>query len=320
MDDRSKWKLINKLTNLQTNSGVQPIRMVRNGKPVYLFEDDEIQEVTENHHIRKVDHSGPRNPDDKCEVLTALQEMVTNAMLVSSNDVMNSLISDYEIKLTFGTGSDTAGPDGITASLIDKANRVEMQQCLSLLWNKAWTEGYFINVWKEEDRVIIPKPGKDDYHDCDSYRTVSITSCLGKRFERITAQRLIAVLEQVNFDPLQFAYLHDRSCTQALQVLVERVKNSLIAGNIAGVVFFYFSDAFGSVDRNLLLLKLGRDFGITGRLFLHIHSFLSHRFARIRTNGMLGDWIKSLFGTSAGTILGPLLFVSYIHDVPRCVS
>jgi len=41
--------------------------------------------------------------------------------------------------------------------------------------------------------VVIPKPGKDDYHESASYGTISITSCIGKRFEFITAQRLIII-------------------------------------------------------------------------------------------------------------------------------
>jgi len=316
IDDRKKWKLIHSLSNLQSSSGVQPIRTSNKGNEVYLFEDYEIIAAMEDHHIRKVD----RTVQDSDYVVDSILEMIKSARSGSGNNLMNAPISDYEVKSTFGTGSDTPGPDEISAKLIDRANRDEMHKCLLFLWNKAWDYGYFIDAWKKENRVIIPKPGKDDYHKCDAYRTVSVTSCLGKRFERITSQRLTAVFEDTKFDSSQFAYLKNRSCTQALLVLTERVKNSLIAGGNAGVVFFDFTDAFGSVDRNLLLFKLGRDFGISGRLFLHINSFLSNRLSRINTDGMVGDWTESLFGTSAGTILGPLLFIGYINDVPKSIS
>ena len=160
---------------------------------------------------------------------------------------------------------------------------------------------------------MIPKPGKDDYHECGAYRTVSITSCLGKRFERITSQRLATFLADRDFDPLQFAYLKTRSTTQALLIVVEKVKQGLIAGKKAGVVFFDFTDAFGRVDRKCLLYKMAKEFGITGKLFLHVASFLTNRFVRVKVNGQFGDWIESLFGTSAGTNLGPLLFIMYMH-------
>jgi len=93
----------------------------------------------------------------------------------------------------------------------------------------------------------------------------------------------------------------------------------LIANKKAGAIFFYFTDAFGSVDRKRLLFKIGRHFGITGRLFLHLVSFLSQRYARIKLNGCEGRWIESILGTSAGTMLGPVLFILYMHDVPKCI-
>jgi len=79
-------------------------------------------------------------------------------------------------------------PTPVVLKVIDKADRNLMHLCLKYLWNKAWTEGIFPEVWKQENRVVIPKPGKDSYNDCNSYRTVSFTSVLGKRFEHITSQ------------------------------------------------------------------------------------------------------------------------------------
>ena len=84
-------------------------------------------------------------------------------------------------------------------------------------------------------------------------------------------------------------------------------------------MFYDFSDAFGSVNRNRLLYKLGKDFGISGNLFLHIQSFLADRYARLKMSNGFGDWILSEFGTSAGTLLGPLLFIANVHDVPQCI-
>ena len=67
--------------------------------------------------------------------------------------------------------------------MIDKAERTVMHECLKMLWNKAWCNGYFMREWKMGNRVIIPKPGKDNYNYCNSYCTVSVTACVGKRFE-----------------------------------------------------------------------------------------------------------------------------------------
>jgi len=199
--------------------------------------------------------------------------------------------------------------------LIDKADRLVMFKCLKFLWNQLWCVRTFVSVWKQEDRVVIPKAGKKDYHETTAYRTVAITSVVGKRFEHITARRLALVLADLQFDPLQFAYLRNRSTTEAILVLTELIKKSSIEGYKTGAVFFDFADAFGSVDRSCLIYKIGHHFNISGRLLLHINSFLSNRSARIRFNGEQGSWIESEWGTSAGTKLGPLLFITYLHDL-----
>jgi len=152
------------------------------------------------------------------------------------------------------------------------------------------------------------------------YRTVSVTSRLGKRLEHITSQRLIAILKSQNFDFDQFAYLKNRSVIQAILIVAEKIKKALIQGEKAGAVFYDFTDAFGSVERKRLIIKINRDFGVTGRLLLHIHSFLSDRLARIKIGDSAGEWIESLLGTSAGTSLGLLLFIAHVHDVPRIIS
>jgi len=96
---------------------------------------------------------------------------------------------------------------------------------------------------------------------------------------------------------------------------------SVFDKQLAGAVFFDFTDAFESVNRDHLLLKIGRDFGIrpTGRIFLHIASFLKSRLARIKFSDKIGEWLESNCGTSAGTSLRPLLFIMHLHDIPKCV-
>ena len=58
--EKDKWKLINELTNQQVSDSdaVQPIQILRQGKPVYLFEDSEIRSELEDFHIYKVSQSG----------------------------------------------------------------------------------------------------------------------------------------------------------------------------------------------------------------------------------------------------------------------
>ena len=202
LDDRKKWKAINRLTNQQSSHRVLPIRIQKQGEQCYLFDDKDISAEMVKHHIHK---------DDKhvCtdEITNFLKAHHNTARSYSSNDIMNAPITDNEVESTFSTGSHTPGPDKISSTLIDKADRPNMHMCLLFLFNKAWSAGYFCKEWKREDRAVLAKPGKDDYHQCAAYRTVSITGCIGKRFERITSHRLAETLVETDFDLHQFAYL-----------------------------------------------------------------------------------------------------------------
>jgi len=155
--------------------------------------------------------------------------------------------------------------------MIDKAHRENLTECLCRLWNKILISHTIPMQWKLEHRKLIPKPGKDSYNDCSAYRTVSITDMFGKRLEKVVSARLTSGLERQGFDEDQFAYLTHRSSTQA----VETIKRNAQSRSITGVLFFDFTDAFGSVNRTKLIYKLVKNFRISGHLLLYLVSFLS---------------------------------------------
>ena len=53
------------------------------------------------------------------------------------------------------------------------------------------------------------------------------------------------------------------------------------------------------------------------QLFNHIADFLNDRKARIKVNDLVGEWLDSTSGTSAGTVLGPILFNIAGEDIPK---
>ena len=81
-------------------------------------------------------------------------------------------------------------------------------------------------------------------------------------------------------------------------------------------VFLDLSKAFDRVWHDGLMYKL-KTLGICGNYYGLIHSFLSDRRQRVVLNGQSSKWSHIKARVPQGSILGPLLFLVYINDLPE---
>ena len=83
--------------------------------------------------------------------------------------------------------------------------------------------------------------------------------------------------------------------------------------------FLDLSKAFDRVWHDGLMYKL-KTLGICGNYCGLIYSFLSDRHQRVILNRQPSKWSHIKAGVSQGSILGPLLFLVYINDLPESLT
>ena len=85
------------------------------------------------------------------------------------------------------------------------------------------------------------------------------------------------------------------------------------------VVLIGIKKAFDTVDHKILLRKL-ECYGMKGKALALLRSYLTNRNQKCQVKNFLSSEKSIRCGVPQGSILGPLLFLLYINDLPQCLS
>ena len=80
------------------------------------------------------------------------------------------------------------------------------------------------------------------------------------------------------------------------------------------------SDAFDTIDHDILITRLSSWFGIHGSVLSWFTSYLSSRCFRVKCDNNLSSWYTSSCCVSQGSDLGPLLFIMYSIPLSTVIS
>ena len=234
---------------------------------------------------------------------------------ILSTFAFTTVDTDYVIKMIAELKSKSSfGHDGISSILLKKVSP-EISKVLTCIINQSLVTGIFPNSLKVAK--ISPIYKKEDPHQTDNYRPISLLPVISKVFEKVVFKQ---VYEYFNVNNLlyksQYGFRKKHSTDLAGLEFNDKIVNHLDESKLPLAIFLDLSKAFDTIDHDILIRKLCF-YGITGNSLNWFKSYLTNRKQYVQFKDSLSSYSMIKTGVPQGSILGPLLFIIYMNDIAQ---
>jgi len=179
-----------------------------------------------------------------------------------------------------------------------------------------------LSIFPEKCKIAKLKPlfKKGSKTEPKNYRPISLLPLISKIFEKVVHDQTQNFLKENNLlYNYQSGFRSSHSTAFALSYLNDKILKGFEKGMVTGMILIDLQKAFDTIDHKILLRKLSV-LNFSSDTIMWFKSYLSNRTFQVSIEKSLSQPGKLDCGVPQGSILGPLIFLLYVNDMPMAIN